>query len=74
MYKWVIRVTSRKLSSLAPDAPECTTSPTYPSGMHYITHVSQCDFVESIPVPPKHEKYCIDVSCLGHTAMHYVAC
>jgi hypothetical protein len=29
-------------------------------------------FVESIPVPPENEKYCIDVSRPGHTRMHYV--
>jgi hypothetical protein len=29
-------------------------------------------FVESVPGPPEHEKYCVDVSCLGHTKMHYV--
>jgi hypothetical protein len=29
-------------------------------------------FVESEPVQPKHEKWCIDVSCPGCTRMHYV--
>jgi hypothetical protein len=29
-------------------------------------------FVESEPVPPEHEKYCVDVSHLGCTGMHYV--
>jgi hypothetical protein len=29
-------------------------------------------FVNSVSVPPEHEKYCIDVSCPEHTRMHYV--
>jgi hypothetical protein len=29
-------------------------------------------FVESVPVPSEHEKYCVDVSHLGCTGMHYV--
>jgi hypothetical protein len=29
-------------------------------------------FVESVLVPPKHEKECDHVSCPGHTRMHYV--
>jgi hypothetical protein len=29
-------------------------------------------FVESVPVPPEHEKYCIDVSCPGRNGIHYV--
>jgi hypothetical protein len=29
-------------------------------------------FFESVPVPPKHEKSCVDVSHLGHTDMHYM--
>jgi hypothetical protein len=29
-------------------------------------------FVESEPVPPKHEKYRVNVSCPGRTGMHYV--
>jgi hypothetical protein len=29
-------------------------------------------FVESVPVPPEHEKLCVDISCLGHTGVHYV--
>jgi hypothetical protein len=29
-------------------------------------------FVESIPVPPEHEKLCVDISCLGRTGVHYV--
>jgi hypothetical protein len=28
--------------------------------------------MESVPVPPEHEKYCVDVSHLGRTGMHYV--
>jgi hypothetical protein len=55
------------------------------TGMHYVTHRSHqrqkhmfgvtCPsalFVEFIPVPPEHEKYCIDDSRLGCTRMHYV--
>jgi hypothetical protein len=30
-------------------------------------------FVESVPVPPEHEKLCDDISCLEHTEMHYLA-
>jgi hypothetical protein len=29
-------------------------------------------FVQSIPVPSEHRKYCADVSCLRRTRMHYV--
>jgi hypothetical protein len=29
-------------------------------------------FVQSILVPTELEKYCIDVSCPGHTRMHYM--
>jgi hypothetical protein len=29
-------------------------------------------FMESAPVPPEHEKYCIDVSHPGCTRIHYV--
>jgi hypothetical protein len=29
-------------------------------------------FVEIAPVPLEHEKYCVDVSWLGRTGMHYV--
>jgi hypothetical protein len=29
-------------------------------------------FVESIPVPPEHEKQCINISHPGRTKMHYV--
>jgi hypothetical protein len=29
-------------------------------------------FLESVPVPPEQEKWCIDDSCPRHTAMHYV--
>jgi hypothetical protein len=29
-------------------------------------------FLESVSVPPKHEKWCFDVSCPGRTTMHYV--
>jgi hypothetical protein len=29
-------------------------------------------FVESVLVPPKHEKYCTTISCPGRTGMHYV--
>jgi hypothetical protein len=28
--------------------------------------------MKSVPVPPKHEKYCVDVSCLERTGMHYM--
>jgi hypothetical protein len=28
-------------------------------------------FVESVPVPPDDEKYYVDVSCPGHTEIHY---
>jgi hypothetical protein len=53
--------------------------------MHYVTHRSHqmqkhkfgvmcpgVPFVESVPVPPKHEKKCVDVSCRGRIEMHYV--
>jgi hypothetical protein len=53
--------------------------------MHYVTcrfHRMQkqkfnvtcpiTNFVESVPVPPKHEKLCVDISLLGRTGMHYV--
>jgi hypothetical protein len=53
--------------------------------MHYVTHRSQrmqkdkfgimCPeqlFVKPVPVPPKLETYCIDVSRTGRTRMHYV--
>jgi uncharacterized membrane protein YsdA (DUF1294 family) len=53
--------------------------------MHYVTCISHrvqkqkfnvtCDItiiVESVPVPPEHEKLCIDISRLGRTRMHYV--
>jgi hypothetical protein len=52
--------------------------------MHYVTHRSHrmqkhmfnltyldMIFVESVPVPPEHEKLCVVVSHLGHTEMHY---
>jgi hypothetical protein len=49
--------------------------------MHYMTHryklvvTSQgTTFVESIPVPPEHEKECDQILCPGHTRMHYVTC
>jgi hypothetical protein len=29
-------------------------------------------FVDSVPVPPEHEKSCLDISLLGCTGMHYV--
>jgi hypothetical protein len=29
-------------------------------------------FVESVPVPPEHEKLCVDISHLGRTGVHYV--
>jgi hypothetical protein len=29
-------------------------------------------FVESVPVPPKHENLCVDISSLGRTGVHYV--
>jgi hypothetical protein len=29
-------------------------------------------FVEFVPVPPEHEKYCFDVSCPGRTGINYV--
>jgi hypothetical protein len=29
-------------------------------------------FVESVPVLPEHENKCVDVSCPGHTEMHYM--
>jgi hypothetical protein len=50
--------------------------------MHYVTRRSHrmqkhkfgvtCPdvlFIKSIPVPPEHQKYCVDVS---HTGMHYM--
>jgi hypothetical protein len=53
--------------------------------MHYVTHKSHrmkkhkfgvtCPvvlFVESVPVPPEQEKYCVDISQPGRTGMHYV--
>jgi hypothetical protein len=53
--------------------------------MHYVTHRSHrmqkqkfnvtCPFtifVESVLVPPKHEKLCVDISRLGRTGVHYV--
>jgi hypothetical protein len=55
--------------------------------MHYVTHRSHrmqkhkfsitCPsvlFVESVPVPPKQKKLCVDVSGPGRTGMHYVTC
>jgi hypothetical protein len=55
--------------------------------MHYMTHRSHrmqkyklvvtsqgAAFVESIPVPPEHEKECDHILCPGHTRMHYVTC
>jgi hypothetical protein len=29
-------------------------------------------FLESVPFPHEHEKYCVDVSYTGRTGMHYV--
>jgi hypothetical protein len=53
--------------------------------MHYMTHRSHrmqkdkfcvtCPgmlCVKFVPVTPKHEKYCIDISCPGSTGVHYV--
>jgi hypothetical protein len=53
--------------------------------MHYMTHISHwkekqkfgamCPgalFVETAPGPPKHEKYCIDISWTDCTRTHYV--
>jgi hypothetical protein len=53
--------------------------------MHYVTQRSPrmqihkfgitCPgaiFMETTPGPPDDEKYCVDVSCLGHTEMHSV--
>jgi hypothetical protein len=53
--------------------------------MHYMTRrahwmqkyklgvTCQCAlFVESVLVPPEHEKECDHISCLGCTRMHYV--
>jgi hypothetical protein len=31
-------------------------------------------FDESIPVPPEHEKYCVDVLLPRCNGMHYVTC
>jgi hypothetical protein len=58
--------------------PECT-------GMHYVAHIFyriqkhmlgvRCPdtlFVGSVPVPPKHEKYCVDISRRGRTGVNYV--
>jgi hypothetical protein len=54
--------------------------------MHYVTHrfhlmqkqkfditCPDALFVKSIPVPPDHEKECVDVSRAGCTGMHYVS-
>jgi hypothetical protein len=30
-------------------------------------------FIETAPAPPKHEKYCVNDSCPGHTRMSYVS-
>jgi hypothetical protein len=35
-------------------------------------NMSHHNFVESVPVPPKHEKLCVDISHLGRTGMHLV--
>jgi hypothetical protein len=53
--------------------------------MHYVTcrfHRMQkqkfnvtcpiTNFVESVPVPPEHEKLCVNISRFGRTGMHYV--
>jgi hypothetical protein len=53
--------------------------------MHYVTLRSQgneehkfgltCSdalIVESVPIPPKHEKLSVNVSQLGRTEMHYM--
>jgi hypothetical protein len=29
-------------------------------------------FVESVPVPPEHKKWCVDAVQSGYTVMHYV--
>jgi hypothetical protein len=55
--------------------------------MHYVTRRSHqmqkpkfgamypgLFFVESITVPPEHEKYCVNFSQPGHIGMHYVTC
>jgi hypothetical protein len=55
------------------------------TGMHYVTRrshwIQKHEFditcpnalvVESVPVPPEHEKWCIDVSQPGRTGMHYL--
>jgi hypothetical protein len=31
-------------------------------------------FVESVPVPLEHEKYCVNISWPEFTGMHYVTC
>jgi hypothetical protein len=53
--------------------------------MHYVTRIShrmqkhkfgitypEALFVKSVPVPPEHEKLCVDVSRPRCTAMHYM--
>jgi hypothetical protein len=30
-------------------------------------------FVKNVQVPPEHEIWCIDVSCLGHSEWQYVS-